>query len=118
MRREVTPLWVRIPPAAYYKMPVTKPKPKPFAVGDRVAERPKQRTLFYKSPEGRKKVELALTQRVGTVVSLTSQKNRNGAVVPYVTVKWDGTDIVSTHANARICFLEDLNRLTEEFNPV
>lgn len=97
---------------------MSKPKAKSFVVGDRVAERPKQRTLFYKTPEGREKVERVLTQRVGTVIGLTNQKNRNGAVVPYVTVKWDDTESVSTHAKARICFLADLDRLIEEFNPV
>lgn len=81
-----------------------------FAIGDRVARRPKvdinvaRRAAMGAFRAGSKEVH-------GTVVGLVKKKNfRSGAVRKFIQVKWDGrSSVISEHEQMRLCFASELS---------
>jgi len=90
-----------------------------FKEGDRVAERPKACLIGAVRQEVRGRIAQYMTQRYGTVISSrvkqTVSRNKYVSRHVYVTILWDGMKTPSEHAQMRICFVEELEQLKEDF---
>jgi len=92
-----------------------KGQPPKFSVGDRVAERPKDAFIPNVRAESREIVKQNQTQRYGTVTNVLSKANKQGSVHHYYEVHWDNVNTKATHAQCRLCLVEDLAQLQESF---
>ena len=93
----------------------TEPRFKP---GDRVAEKPKPRSIFTRDPRTKQKLMPYTTQRYGEVVDTIYRVNDRGARVPYVRVIWDDSATPSMHSQNRLCLETDLAQAIEDFRAV
>jgi hypothetical protein len=90
-----------------------KSSPK-FKIGDRVAEKPKPRTILTSVTKTLDRIKPYTYQRYGTVLDTVYQKTSK-ATVPYLKIVWDGSQSPSTHAQCRICLEKDLATETINF---
>lgn len=86
-----------------------------FKVGDRVAERPRLNYNISKSPRGRELYQQNNKQRYGTVVDQFIRKDGRGANQKIIKVIWDGKQSPSDHQQMRLCFVNELDALTDKF---
>jgi hypothetical protein len=91
-----------------------KSSPK-FKIGDRVAEKPKPRTILTSVTKTLDRIKPYTYQRYGTVLDTVYQKTSK-ATVPYLKIIWDGSQSPSTHAQCRICLEKDLATETINFS--
>jgi hypothetical protein len=85
-----------------------------YAVGDRVAERPKTHGIFTSNPEVRQRIAQHRTQRYGTVLELKNKRNSRGNTIKTLVVQWDHLTSPSEHPQMRICPIDHLNQLTKK----
>jgi len=85
-----------------------------YAIGDRVAERPKSHGLFAVRKEVKERIQQYRGQRYGTVVGITLKPNKSGAKQKFLLVKWDHLKSPTEHAQMRICPADQLQRLQSE----
>lgn len=85
-----------------------------YAIGDRVAERPKIHGIFATRPESKERIKQYRQQRYGEVVGINYKKNARGQQQRFLLVKWDYSNNPTEHATARICPVSELERLTKE----
>jgi hypothetical protein len=90
-------------------------QPPKFSIGDRVAERPKDAFIPNVRAESRETVKKNRTQRYGTILNVLSKANKQGRVHHYYEVSWDNVSTKATHAQCRLCLVEDLAQLQESF---
>lgn len=82
-----------------------------YAIGDRVAERPKPHGIIAVRQETKERIAKYRTQRYGTVVGLTSKPNKTGRPQKFLMIKWDHLRTPTEHAQMRICPVEQLEAL-------
>jgi len=74
-----------------------------FAIGQRVAEKPK---TFYTNK---------LPQRYGVVVEHKVKLQRGGTRRKFLLVQWDHLKQPTEHDQGRICAIEDFDKVVENF---
>jgi hypothetical protein len=85
-----------------------------YAIGDRVAERPKGHGIFAVRNEVKARIQQYRSQRYGTVVGINLKPNKSGAKQKFLLVKWDHLKSPTEHAQMRICPINELQRLQSE----
>jgi hypothetical protein len=81
-----------------------------FAIGDRVARRPRAELNVAVSASARKAFSSSTRQSLhGTVTGLTTKTNSRGATRKFIQVKWDGSGSASEHEQMRLCFISELS---------
>ena len=85
-----------------------------YAIGDRVAERPKAHGIFAVRNEVKQRIQQYRSQRYGTVVGINLKPNKAGAKQKFLLVKWDHLKSPTEHAQMRICPANQLQRLQYE----
>ena len=85
-----------------------------YIIGDRVAERPKLRGLFTRSPETAQRIAQHRHQRYGTVLGFKSKKDSKGRTINFLIVQWDHLTSPTEHAQMRICPVYLLEELTKQ----
>jgi hypothetical protein len=85
-----------------------------YAIGDRVAERPKSHGLFAIRQETKERIAQYSTQRYGTVIALNFKKDKRGNNQRFLLIKWDHLKTPTEHAQMRICPEEQLAKLQAE----
>lgn len=83
-----------------------------FAIGDRVAERPKAHGLFAIKTESLAIAKRNRSQRYGTVVGYTTKVNSRGARIKFLMIQWDHLKSPTAHARNRICPINEIAKLT------
>lgn len=83
-----------------------------FAIGDRVAERPKAHALMAVRPESLEIAKRNRSQRYGTIVGYETKLNKNGARTKFLVIQWDHLKSPMVHARHRICPIDELAKLT------
>lgn len=91
----------------------TKPQYR-YAIGDRVAERPKTHGLFTNQPKVIERIAQYRNQRYGTVVGMTTKLAAKNRKVKFLLIQWDNLKTPTEHAKMRICPIDELDRLTKE----
>lgn len=86
-----------------------------YAIGDRVAERPKLRGLLAVRKGAKEQVEKYTTQRYGYVVDIVEKPNKLKRKQKFLVIQWDHLASPTEHASMRICPEKELARLTKEF---
>lgn len=81
-----------------------------FAVGDRVAEKPRVHLGLAVKQENQRRY----SSRVGTVTGLTTKTRRDGHHRKYIVVQWDGFTSASEHDQMRVCAATELPSLEQE----
>jgi hypothetical protein len=82
-----------------------------YAIGDRVAERPKMNGLFAVTQEAKQRIAKYRAQRYGTIVGMTTRVNKRGQRHKFFLVQWDNLKSPSEHARMRICPIHELETL-------
>jgi len=85
-----------------------------YAIGDRVAERPKIHGIFAVRNEAKDRIRQYRSQRYGTVVGINLKPNKSGAKQKFLLVKWDHLKSPTEHAQMRICPADELQKLQAE----
>lgn len=85
-----------------------------YAIGDRVAERPKIRGIFAVRNETKERISQYRDQRYGTVVGLKQTKQRDGRSLKLLIIQWDHLQSPTEHAQMRICPIQELDKLTRQ----
>lgn len=85
-----------------------------YAIGDRVAERPKTHALMTVRAEVRERISQYRSQRYGTVIGFKTKVNARGQNTKFLVIQWDHLQSPTEHAQMRICPIEQLDRLTKE----
>ena len=85
-----------------------------YAIGDRVAERPKTHGLFTRQPEVMQRISQYRNQRYGTVVGMTTKLDSRKQKLKFLVVQWDNLKSPTEHAQMRICPADQLQRLQSE----
>jgi len=80
-----------------------------FKTGDRVAEKPKPTYIQTRDKATTDRIAQYRTQRLGTVTGYIYKTTRSGTKTPYVEVQWDHLASPCTHAQARLCFENELS---------
>lgn len=83
-----------------------------FAIGDRVAERPKAHGLFAVRAEALEIVKRNRSQRYGTVIGYSTKMNTRGARIKFLMIQWDHLKSPTIHSRNRICPIDELAKLT------
>ena len=81
-----------------------------FAVGDRVAEKPRIHLGLAVKQENQRRY----SSRIGTVTGLVTKTRKDGHQRKYLAVRWDGFNSSSEHEQMRVCFAEDLQTLEQD----
>jgi hypothetical protein len=81
-----------------------------FAVGDRVAEKPRIHLGIAVKPENQRRY----ASRVGTVTELRTKTRKDGHQRKYLVVRWDGFNSSSEHDQMRVCAATELKSLEED----
>jgi hypothetical protein len=97
-----------------------------YKAGDRVAERPKHSLLSCIRQESREAVAKFSKQRYGTVIDtfikVSPRRGKPPMRQQVVRILWDGHPSPAEHVQMRICFIDELPQLLEEygalFNPL
>ena len=85
-----------------------------YAIGDRVAERPKTHGIFTCNPEVRQRIAQHRSQRYGTVVNIKFKRNSNGGTIKILVIQWDHLTSPCEHPQMRICPIDHLDQLTKK----
>lgn len=85
-----------------------------YAIGERVAERPKAHGIFAIRQEVKDRIQQYRTQRYGTVVGINIKPNRSGSKQKFLLIKWDHLQSPTEHAQMRICPADQLVKLQAE----
>jgi hypothetical protein len=85
-----------------------------YAIGDRVAERPKAHGIFAVRNEVRDRIQKYRGQRYGTVVDVKLKPNKSGAKQKFLMIRWDHLQTPTEHAQMRICPADQLEKLQSE----
>jgi hypothetical protein len=80
-----------------------------FKTGDRVAEKPKPTYIQTRDKATTDRIAQYRVQRLGTVTGYIYKTTRSGIKTPYVEVQWDHLLSPCTHAQARLCFENELS---------
>jgi hypothetical protein len=83
-----------------------------YKIGDRVAERPKQRAMFGVKKETKDWIKKNIFQRYGTVIGMVNKPNKNGRKQKYLIIQWDHLKTPMQHAQMRICPADAIEQLT------
>jgi hypothetical protein len=81
-----------------------------FAVGDRVAEKPRIHLGLAVKQENQRRY----SSRTGTVTELRNKTRKDGHQRKYLCVLWDGFKTASEHDQMRICSAEELQTLEQD----
>ena len=84
-----------------------------YAIGDRVAERPKTHGLLTRHAEVQQRIAQYRKQRYGTVVGMTVKVDSRGSKRNFLVIKWDYSSTPTEHAQVRICPIGELDKLTK-----
>jgi hypothetical protein len=84
-----------------------------YAIGDRVAERPKTHGLFTNQPHVRERISQYRKQRYGTVVGMTTKLTARKQKLKVLVIQWDNLKSPTEHAQMRICPISELDILTK-----
>jgi len=85
-----------------------------YAIGDRVAERPKPTGLLTKYYDVAQRIAKYRTQRYGYVVEIKEKTDASGRRRKVLMVQWDHLSLPTEHATMRICPASEIARLTKE----
>ena len=85
-----------------------------YAIGDRVAERPKIHGVFATRPESKERIKQFRNQRYGEVVGINYKPDSRGYKQRFLLVRWDHLNSATEHSVARICPVSELERLSNE----
>ena len=85
-----------------------------YAIGDRVAERPKTHGLFALRNEVKERIAQYRTQRYGSVLQIIEKPNKRGHKQKFLVIQWDHLASPTEHATMRICPESELQRLMKE----
>jgi hypothetical protein len=92
---------------------MTKPQRK-FAIGDRVAERPKHHGLFAVRKEVQDAIAKYRSQRYGTIVNIKYKADASGRKRSFLVIQWDHLTTPCEHSQMRICHMDDFERIMNE----
>jgi len=92
---------------------MTKPQRK-FAIGDRVAERPKNHGMFAVRKEVQERIAKYRSQRYGTVLAIQHKADAKGRKRAFLMVQWDHLATPCEHSQMRICHIDDFERIMNE----
>ena len=81
-----------------------------FAVGDRVAEKPRIHLGLAVKQENQRRYP----SRTGTVTGLKTKTRKDGHQRKYLAVRWDGFTTPSEHEQMRVCAAEELQTLEQD----
>jgi hypothetical protein len=81
-----------------------------FAVGDRVAEKPRIHLGIAVKPENQRRY----SSRLGTVTELRTKTRKDGHQRKYLAVRWDGFNSSSEHDQMRLCAASELQSLERD----
>jgi len=82
-----------------------------YAIGDRVAERPKAHGIVAVREEVKQRIAQYRAQRYGTVVGFNNKPNKLGRAQKFLLIKWDHLKSPTEHAQMRICPINELTKL-------
>ena len=85
-----------------------------YAIGDRVAERPKAHGIFAVRNENKDRIQQYRSQRYGTVVGMTTKLDSRRQKLKFLVIQWDHLKSPTEHAQMRICPADQLQRLQSE----
>ena len=83
-----------------------------YAIGDRVAERPKAHGIFAVRNENKDRIQQYRSQRYGTVVGMTTKLDSRRQKLKFLVIQWDHLKSPTEHAQMRICPISELNKLS------
>jgi hypothetical protein len=83
-----------------------------YAIGDRVAERPKAHGIFAVRNEAKDRIRQYRSQRYGTVVGITTKLDSRKQQLKFLVIQWDHLKSPTEHAQMRICPASELDRLS------
>ena len=83
-----------------------------YAIGDRVAERPKIHGIFAVHNEAKDRIRQYRSQRYGTVVGMTTKLDSRKQKLKFLVIQWDHLKSPTEHAQMRICPASELDRLS------
>lgn len=88
---------------------MTKAKPSPLAIGDRVRERDRvaDHVVTPTSPSYQQVRSILGHRRYGVVVGVEIKRSRTGSACKYIHVQWDHLVTPSVHAMSRIERIDD-----------
>lgn len=83
---------------------MSKPKPTPLAIGDRVRERDRvaDHVVTPSSPSFKQVSSILGSRRYGIVVGVEIKRSARGSACKYIHVQWDHLGTPSVHASCRI----------------
>lgn len=84
-----------------------------YAVGDRIAERPKTHGIYTSNPQVKQRIAQHRTQRYGTVLELKNKKDSRGNNIKMLVVQWDHLGSPTEHPQMRICPIDYLDQLSK-----
>jgi hypothetical protein len=85
-----------------------------YAIGDRVAERPKTHGIYTRHTDVRQRIAQYRKQRYGTVVDIRTKRINGDRKMKVLVIQWDNLKTPTEHAKMRICPINELDRLTKE----
>jgi len=83
-----------------------------YAIGDRVAERPKIHGIFAVRNEAKDRIRQYRSQRYGTVVGITTKLDSRKQKLKFLVIQWDHLKSPTEHAQMRICPASELDKLS------
>jgi len=83
-----------------------------YAIGDRVAERPKAHGIFAVRNEVKDRIQQYHSQRYGTVVGMTTKLSSRKQKLKFLVIQWDHLKSPTEHAQMRICPASELDKLS------
>lgn len=85
-----------------------------YAIGDRVAERPKVHGIFAVRNEVKERIQQYRSQRYGHVLDIIEKSDKLGRKQKFLVIQWDHLSSPREHATMRICPASELQRLMKE----
>jgi hypothetical protein len=85
-----------------------------YAIGDRVAERPKTHGIYTRHADVRQRIAQYRKQRYGTVVDIRTKRINGDRKMKVLVIQWDNLKTPTEHAKMRICPISELDRLAKE----
>jgi hypothetical protein len=82
-----------------------------YAIGDRVAERPKAHGIFARD-EVKDHIRQYRAQRYGTVIGITTKLDSRKQKLKFLVIQWDHLKSPTEHAQMRICPISELDKLS------
>ena len=99
-----------------HSIAITMPTKRQFtyAIGDRVAERPKAHGIFAIRNEVKERIAQYRSQRYGNVINIVEKPNKLGRKQKFLVIQWDHLASPTEHATMRICPVAELDRLMKD----